>query len=170
MIFSVNLLRPGLKLLLVFSMLSVCSASSRYNRLSGLQRSLNGPAVPPVNQNYPPFMPYTNEAMQKPLSNSIQYDEEPEYTMTSNQYKRDGVRRCGLLLLKHIQKLCNGCVGRPKSSEESNRVKRGEIAVEIKLCNCHLLDFNPFVETESLTDLCCKKPCEDSQLSEFCCT
>ncbi|KAI6241711.1 hypothetical protein M3Y99_00333400 [Aphelenchoides fujianensis] len=86
-------------------------------------------------------------------ANELARHVEESFGLTANNAKRsDGVRRCGMVLLKHIQKLCNGCVGRPRGEEDAAKTKR-----------------NPFTDNDSLTDICCKRSCEDSDLQMFCC-
>jgi hypothetical protein len=115
-------------LLCTFSTLA--AANTRYNRLNVLQRSLNAPT----------FNGYNEDTMVAPLDgeeSKTGFDykgaEEGQYTLTANNFKREGVRRCGMMLIKHIQKVCNGCVGRPRSSEESGRKKRSKILFVLPL-------------------------------------
>jgi hypothetical protein len=109
-----------LRLVLAFGLFTVCAANSpRYNRLDVLQNSLNGASQADNDENMLGF-PLNNEPKEPVYSNDA-----AKYTYTANSYKRDGVRRCGMMLLRHIQRVCNGCVSRPRSSEE-NRVKRSK--------------------------------------------
>lgn len=153
---STGLSRSTLKILLVFGLFSVCAATSRYDRMNGLRGTLNGPTL------------MQSPGIQSFSENRIQNDQS-NYTPFSSYYKRDGTRRCGVVLLKYIQKLCNGCVDRPKSSEEPNRLKRSKYQNSLFNLIMYFQGFDPFIETESLTDLCCKKSCDDDQLAEFCC-
>uniref|UniRef100_A0A1I8BPK3 Secreted protein n=1 Tax=Meloidogyne hapla TaxID=6305 RepID=A0A1I8BPK3_MELHA len=55
--------------------------------------------------------------------------------------KRQPVRRCGTLLIKHIQKVCNGCL---RSATDAGFSK--------------------------ITDICCtQRACDDGELKPFCC-
>ncbi|KAI6214712.1 hypothetical protein M3Y94_00301000 [Aphelenchoides besseyi] len=144
---------------------------ARYNRLDSLRQSLSMPQTAPV-------LPYDESAgsmVVLPLdfdsrasnghsdnrrlrafdfyTQPTETDDDESDELTSNNAKRsEGVRRCGLVLLKYIQKLCNGCVGRPRGEEGSTKTKR-----------------NPFVEHESLTERCCQRTCNDQDLQVFCC-
>ncbi|KAF7632087.1 hypothetical protein Mgra_00008534 [Meloidogyne graminicola] len=74
--------------------------------------------------------------------------------------KKRQVRRCGTVLIKHIQKVCNGCL---RSSSDSNPMimsKRVETITRWK----RDAGFN------RITDICCtQRACDDEELKPFCC-
>ncbi|KAI6187759.1 hypothetical protein M3Y98_00279600 [Aphelenchoides besseyi] len=147
------------------------SVDARYNRLDSLRQSLSIPQTATV-------LPYDESAgsmivlplnFESSASNGHSdnrrlrafdfytqatetEDDDSDEVISNNAKRSEGVRRCGLVLLKYIQKLCNGCVGRPRGEEGSTKTKR-----------------NPFVEHESLTERCCQRTCNDQDLQVFCC-
>nr|CAD2166046.1 unnamed protein product [Meloidogyne enterolobii] len=76
--------------------------------------------------------------------------------------KRQPVRRCGTLLIKHIQKVCNGCL---RSSTDSNpMVMTKRISAESRNRLKRDAGFS------KITDICCtQRACDDEELKPFCC-
>ncbi|CAK5126399.1 unnamed protein product [Meloidogyne enterolobii] len=76
--------------------------------------------------------------------------------------KRQPVRRCGTLLIKHIQKVCNGCL---RSSTDSNpMVMTKRISAESRNRLKRDAGFS------KITDICCtQRACDDDELKPFCC-
>lgn len=54
----------------------------------------------PADENMLDF-PLNSEPKEPVYSNDV----DAKYTYTANSYKRNGIRRCGMLLLKHIQSI-----------------------------------------------------------------
>lgn len=109
-----------MSIVLVFSLfhVSAASLSSRHNRLGAFPRSADT-SVYSGNHEKDLITPSMNS------QDSSHQVAEYKHVVTNNE--KEAVRRCGGVLLRHIQKICNGCVDRPRSSsEDSSRMKRSE--------------------------------------------
>uniref|UniRef100_A0A914HD18 Uncharacterized protein n=1 Tax=Globodera rostochiensis TaxID=31243 RepID=A0A914HD18_GLORO len=83
--------------------------------------------------------------------------------------RKKSVRRCGTLLLKHIQTVCGGCLRSPNPSETDEAIIMGKRDGESQL------DMRRRMKKQSLgfskiTDICCtQRACDDEEVKPFCC-
>ncbi|KAF7635424.1 hypothetical protein Mgra_00005243 [Meloidogyne graminicola] len=74
--------------------------------------------------------------------------------------KKRQVRRCGTVLIKHIQKVCNGCL---RSSSDSNPMIMSKRVGTITR-------WKRDAGFSRITDICCtQRACDDEELKPFCC-
>ncbi|KAL3099573.1 hypothetical protein niasHS_003028 [Heterodera schachtii] len=83
--------------------------------------------------------------------------------------RKKSVRRCGTLLLKHIQTVCGGCLRSPNPSEADEALIMGKRDGESQM------EFRNRIKKQApgfnkITDICCtQRACEDDEVKPFCC-
>ena len=80
--------------------------------------------------------------------------------------KRQPVRRCGTLLIKHIQTVCNGCLRSATDADPIMMSKRGGGSEMLEARN----RWKREAGFSKITDICCtQRACADQELKPFCC-